>query len=123
MGSNKLTLVYRANARDPKAYSDPEVFNPERFLKDGKLDTSVMDPDTVVFGYGRRCVRTRIMYDSPRLTMMRTRVCPGRYFAQAAIFITISSVLHTFSITPPLDEDGKPIDLIGTVKMTFGVIS
>lgn len=40
---------------DEEAYQDPSSFNPERFLKDGKLDSSVRNPTRVAaFGYGRR---------------------------------------------------------------------
>ena len=46
----------RAYSRDPRHYTDPEVFKPERFLKDGQLDRSVLDPSMFAFGYGRRCI-------------------------------------------------------------------
>ncbi|GJJ05842.1 hypothetical protein Clacol_000029 [Clathrus columnatus] len=52
---------------------DGDVFNPERFLKEG-----VKDPDPA-FGYGRR-------------------VCPGRYLAENVLFIIVASVLYTFDI-------------------------
>ncbi|KAL7280060.1 hypothetical protein ACG7TL_006475 [Trametes sanguinea] len=45
-----------AMLRDPAAYDRPEQFNPDRFIRDGKLDTSVRDPAAYVFGYGRRRV-------------------------------------------------------------------
>lgn len=39
-----------------RVYSDPEMFNPDRFIKDNAIDESVMDPMTVAFGFGRRSV-------------------------------------------------------------------
>ncbi|KAI0800093.1 cytochrome P450 [Fomes fomentarius] len=93
-----------AYARDPKVYPDPETFKPERFLKDGILDPNVLNPSNIVFGFGRR-------------------ICPGRHFAEAVLFITISSVLQTLSIEPPSDQNGKPVRLSETVKMSSGVIS
>ena len=46
---------YRAMFNDESIYSRPRTFNPERYLKDGKLDYSVKDPEEMVFGFGRRC--------------------------------------------------------------------
>jgi len=43
-----------AICRDPKIYPDPETFNPDRFLKDGKIDPSVFNPEDRIFGAGRR---------------------------------------------------------------------
>ena len=40
--------------RDPKIYPDPETFNPDRFLKDGKINPLVFNPEDRVFGAGRR---------------------------------------------------------------------
>ena len=40
--------------RDPKIYPDPETFNPDRFLKDGKIDPLVFNPEDRLFGTGRR---------------------------------------------------------------------
>ncbi|EJF55961.1 cytochrome P450 [Dichomitus squalens LYAD-421 SS1] len=93
-----------AYVRDPRIYQDPEAFNPERFLKDGRLDHNVQDPATIVFGYGRR-------------------ICPGRYFAEGSVYAAVSRILHTMSIEAPLDEHGQPICLADRVKMTHGVIS
>ncbi|KAJ8502251.1 hypothetical protein ONZ51_g72 [Trametes cubensis] len=90
-----------AMARDHKAYPNPEEFKPERFLKDGALDPSVRDPLKYAFGFGRR-------------------ICPGRHFADASMFIIVSSVLHAFDIAPPLGEDGKPVML--EAKMTADLL-
>ena len=43
-----------AICRDPTIYPDPETFNPDRFLKDGKIDPLVFNPEDRVFGAGRR---------------------------------------------------------------------
>lgn len=41
--------------QDETIFRDPESFNPERFLKDGKIDTTVPDPqEYATFGFGRR---------------------------------------------------------------------
>ncbi|KAI0360841.1 CyP450 monooxygenase [Trametes cingulata] len=101
----KGTLVVSniwAYSRDPRHYPDGETFAPERFLKDGKFNPDVLDPAQVAFGYGRR-------------------ICPGRYFAEASLFIIISTVLHTVSVSAALDANGLPVKLEG--KMTPGVIS
>ena len=39
---------------DERVYPDPYEFKPERFLKNGKLDSSVRDPMDIAFGFGRR---------------------------------------------------------------------
>lgn len=44
----------RAILNDKAIYgTDTEIFNPERWLKDGKLNPAVPDPD-FAFGFGRR---------------------------------------------------------------------
>ncbi|KAI0642498.1 CyP450 monooxygenase [Trametes meyenii] len=93
-----------AYAKDETHYPDPLAFNPERFLtSDGQhLDPSVRDPAEFAFGYGRR-------------------VCPGRHFAEASLFLIVASVLFTMDVAPPRDAHGEPIKLEG--KMTSGVIS
>ncbi|KAI0352616.1 CyP450 monooxygenase [Trametes cingulata] len=87
---------------DPKAYEDPEEFRPERFLRDGKLDSTVRDPTSFMFGFGRR-------------------ICPGRYFASTTLFLTVACVLHTFDIELPLDENGERIH--AEYKPTPGFLS
>jgi cytochrome P450 len=52
-GATVLENVW-AICRDPRIYPDPETFNPERFLKDGKINPLVFNPEDRVFGTGRR---------------------------------------------------------------------
>ncbi|TBU24746.1 cytochrome P450 [Dichomitus squalens] len=97
-GTNILPATW-ACMQDPGVFENPDEFRPERFIRDGQLDVTVRDPAAFIFGYGRR-------------------VCPGRYFAEAALFITVASALHVFDITPPLGGDGKPIKV--EYEMTGG---
>ena len=39
---------------DESIYPAPHTYDPERYLKDGKLDLNVRDPVERVFGSGRR---------------------------------------------------------------------
>ncbi|KAH9937862.1 CyP450 monooxygenase [Epithele typhae] len=100
-GTTILANIW-AFSHDERYFSDPDVFKPERHLRDGHLDPDVMDPATIVFGYGRR-------------------VCPGQHFAQTSLLIAIATVLHTLDITPPDGPDGMPI--LPSGKMTRGLLS
>ena len=50
-----LNLI-RSILHDPKTFNNPMKYQPERYLKDGKLNLDVIDPDFVAFGFGRRSV-------------------------------------------------------------------
>ncbi|KDQ53882.1 hypothetical protein JAAARDRAFT_415303 [Jaapia argillacea MUCL 33604] len=87
---------------DPVAYPEPEKFKPERFLKDGKLNSEVRDPNIAAFGFGRR-------------------ICPGRHLSDNGMYSLVSSLLSVFDIGPPLNERGEPVPV--TLEMTPGVLS
>jgi len=76
---NAWTMLRDENTYGPHT----DEFIPERFLKAG-----VKDPD-VGFGFGRR-------------------ICPGRHFAEQALFLTIASILHVYSIDKPVGMEGRP---------------
>ncbi|XP_006456366.1 hypothetical protein AGABI2DRAFT_211278 [Agaricus bisporus var. bisporus H97] len=86
---------------DPEFYKEPLNFNPDRFLKNGELDPSVRDPSVASFGFGRR-------------------ICPGRFFADASFFLTVTHVLMVYDIKPSLDENGKEEEI--RPEMTDGLI-
>ncbi|OAA69455.1 cytochrome P450 oxidoreductase OrdA-like protein [Cordyceps fumosorosea ARSEF 2679] len=69
---------------DPAAYADPHVFDPDRYL----APRGEPDPRGVVFGFGRR-------------------ICPGRYFADASLWVAIARVLAAFTISSAVDEEGR----------------
>jgi cytochrome P450 len=75
---------------------------PERFLTpEGVLDPSVRDPRTACFGFGRR-------------------VCPGRFIADATMFIAIATLLATVDIIRAKDADG--VDIVPEVDSTSGIV-
>ncbi|KAF8643343.1 hypothetical protein AX16_009072 [Volvariella volvacea WC 439] len=80
-----------AMLHDEEAYPDPDSFIPERFLKDGKLNPDVKDPEEIAFGFGRR-------------------VCPGRYFAMDSVWMAVVSLITLFDISKPVDEYGNVIE-------------
>ena len=53
-----LIFLFRSILNDHKAFNDPQEFQPERYLKDGKLNPKVRDPECAAFGFGRRSVNT-----------------------------------------------------------------
>ncbi|KAG2008249.1 cytochrome P450 [Coprinopsis cinerea AmutBmut pab1-1] len=77
---------------DPDVFKNPLQFNPERYLKNGQIDTSVLDPEAATFGFGRR-------------------ICPGRWLSNDSLFLMAASLLATFNIAAPKDRTGKPIPL------------
>jgi len=83
-----------AMLHDERVYPDPEVLNPERFLKDGKLNPDIRPPEAFAFGFGRR-------------------ICPGMDFALSSMFLTIACILSAFDIAKAVDEDGNPIEPSG----------
>lgn len=73
---------------DPQTYHDPEVFEPLRFLH----PRNEPDPSSEAFGYGRR-------------------ICPGRFFADAGLYLNIVQTLAVFDVGKAVDESGKEIEV------------
>jgi len=63
---------------DPVMYPEPDSYKPERFLNpDGSLRDDPVLAST--FGFGKR-------------------ICPGRHFVDATLFIVVASMLSVFNI-------------------------
>lgn len=77
------------------------IFRPERHLETAEHKAET-DPRNFVFGFGRR-------------------ICPGRYVADNALFITMAQTLAVFNIKKPLDANGEVIE--PQVKFEAGAIS
>ncbi len=76
------------------------AFSPERFL-DTATHKAEPDPRNWIFGYGRR-------------------VCPGRYVADNAVFVTIAQTLAVFQIKKFV-ENGCEVE--PEVRFEPGVVS
>lgn len=93
--SSNTSFLDRAILHDETTYSDPEKFNPYRFLTStGELDKSVPIPDIAIFGFGRR-------------------ICPGRFFGLQVVWLNIANLLATFSFEKRVDDTGRIIEPSG----------
>ncbi|KAI0724641.1 cytochrome P450 [Fomitopsis betulina] len=77
-------------SRNTRNWEDSDIFRPERFLKPEQLSPEVADPKSFVFGHGRR-------------------LCPGREFADATLFLAISNMIAALDIGKSRDAEGNEI--------------
>ena len=83
-------------------YPDPEEFKPDRFLnKDG----SFRDDPAIVLAFG-----------------VGKRICPGRHFVDATLFILTSSILSMFDITKAKDDNGHEIPVKVATTVRSGIV-
>ncbi|CAN6584254.1 unnamed protein product [Malus baccata var. baccata] len=83
--------------RDPKVWSDPNEFHPERFLTTQKsIDVKGRDFELIPFGSGRR-------------------MCTGMSLALKLMPLSLASLLHGFEVSTPKDE---PVDMGETLELT-----
>ncbi|KAF8024313.1 hypothetical protein BT93_F1487 [Corymbia citriodora subsp. variegata] len=83
--------------RDPRVWSDPLEFRPERFLTTHKdVDVRGQNFELIPFGSGRR-------------------MCPGINLAMQLMLLSLAALLHGFDITTSADE---PVDMAEAIGMT-----
>ena len=99
----KGTLIFHNNLRlynDPKTFSQPELFKPERFLNDdGKFVGEKKFPHFLPFGGG-------------------TRKCPGESLGKINLASFIAVVLHRFKFKLP-EGAAKPTLKIGNFRAAY----
>jgi len=98
----------RAIHRDPNLWSNPDAFDPSRYLKHSASAADYInasDPTT----------RDHFSYGAGR------RVCPGVHVAERSLFINISRVLWGFNLGKKTRKDGSVVEV--TAKMAPGFFS
>ena len=93
---------FRAVLHDPEIYPDPEEFKPEQFLN---RDGSFRDDPRIALAFGAG-----------------KRICPGREFAEATLFIVASSVISIFNLTKAQDENGYDIPVRVATSVQSGLL-
>ena len=97
-----LLRFFRAILHDPEIFPDPEEFKPERFLNE---DGSFRDDPTIALAFG-----------------VGKRICPGRHFVDATLFIVASSILSVFNVTKAKDAKGHEIPVKVAMTVQSGIV-
>ncbi|KIW79288.1 hypothetical protein Z517_05900 [Fonsecaea pedrosoi CBS 271.37] len=77
--------------RNPKDFPEPDVFNPDRYLKENQRQYPNSRGHNA-FGWGRRS-------------------CSGQLFAEQGLAMTVARMLWCYNFEPGLDEFGNPVKL------------
>ncbi|EIN09172.1 cytochrome P450 [Punctularia strigosozonata HHB-11173 SS5] len=96
-GSTVIANIW-AMTHDPERYPSPDDFRPERFFDDTRSDSMTMgdaEPGALLRLESARKELRRAVFGFGR------RVCPGRFYADAWLWITLSSTLAVTEITSP----------------------
>ncbi|RAL58537.1 hypothetical protein DID88_003985 [Monilinia fructigena] len=92
-----------AMSRDRALYSDPDRFNPDRYLpveQGGAGEPYLKGP----FGFGRR-------------------ICVGRHLALGSVWIVLATLISTVDISKAVDLDGNEIEpIVGFTTGLFEVV-
>ncbi|KAI1791876.1 cytochrome P450 [Ganoderma leucocontextum] len=86
-GTTVIANIF-AMLHDDAVYKDPMEFIPERYEASPSAPTGEPDPTRVSFGFGRR-------------------ICPGRFFADESVWLTVALMLHLFDISNPTSAPSK----------------
>ncbi|KDP38424.1 hypothetical protein JCGZ_04349 [Jatropha curcas] len=96
-GTRLLVNVWKIQ-RDPKLWTNPLSFQPERFLTSHvNVDVRGQNFELLPFGSGRRA-------------------CPGTSFALHALHFTLARLLHSFDLATPMDQ---PVDMTEGTGITL----
>ncbi|KAL5864933.1 hypothetical protein ACOSQ3_002447 [Xanthoceras sorbifolium] len=96
-GTRLIVNVWKTQ-RDPRVWTNPSAFQPERFLKShADVDVRGQQFELIPFGSGRRS-------------------CPGASFALQVLQLTLARLLHGFELSTKLDQ---PVDMTESPGLTI----
>lgn len=96
-GTRLIVNVWKIQ-RDPRVWTNPSAFLPERFLTShADVDVRGQQFELIPFGSGRRS-------------------CPGVSFALQVLHLTLARLLHSFDLATPMDQ---PVDLTESSGLTI----
>ncbi|GFY86917.1 cytochrome P450, family 82, subfamily C, polypeptide 4 [Actinidia rufa] len=97
VGTRLIVNIWKIQ-RDPRVWTDPSVFKPERFFTNHEnVDVRGQHFELIPFGSGRRS-------------------CPGVSFALQVLHLTLARLLHGFDLASPLD---LPVDMSESPGLTI----
>ncbi|KAK3231503.1 hypothetical protein Dsin_003384 [Dipteronia sinensis] len=97
-GTRLIVNVWKIQ-RDPRVWTNPSAFQPERFLTSHPhVDVRGQQFELIPFGSGRRS-------------------CPGASFALQVLHLTLARLLHGFDISTPLID--QPVDMTESPGLTI----
>jgi hypothetical protein len=105
---NSDSKSHRAIHRDPDLWSNPDAFDPSRYLDHAASAADYINASDPT-------MRDHFSYGAGR------RVCPGVHVAERSLFINISRVLWGFNLAKKIRKDGKVVEV--TEKMAPGFFS
>ncbi|KAJ8762369.1 hypothetical protein K2173_007527 [Erythroxylum novogranatense] len=95
-GTRLMVNIWKVH-RDPRVWSNPHDFEPERFLTTHKhVDVRGQSFEYIPFGSGRR-------------------MCPGSSFALQVLQLALAKLLQSFDIATP---SGEPVDMTENIGLT-----
>ncbi|PIL26517.1 cytochrome P450 [Ganoderma sinense ZZ0214-1] len=88
--------------QNPEVYSNPEKFDPDRYLRMSTDESERMDPRNVVFGFGRR-------------------ICPGQVFADASVWLAAANIIAALDLSFAKNALGR--DIVPDAAFISGFVS
>ena len=91
-------------------------YQPEQYLKDGKLNPDMVNPDSLAFGFGHGSVDPPYSILSCNVHISHKwstlpSIFPGKYFSDNLLYILVCCLLAVYDIKPPVDDQGNVIKL------------